>query len=58
VAGGVAGLWTVDGGTSSPFSFAPAFGPSVIVVVLGVVMLRWRETPVSLDASAMAASPA
>lgn len=39
-AGGVIGLSTVNGGMSSPVSFAPLFGISVSAVVLGVGMLR------------------
>ena len=41
-AGGVIALTTVDGGMSSPVSFAPLFGISLSSVVLGISLLRLR----------------
>lgn len=39
-AGGIIGLTTMNGGMSSPVSFAPAAGISVMTLVLGIGMLR------------------
>jgi MFS family permease len=39
-AGGVSGLSTVDGGTSSPVSYAPAVATVLITLVLAVGLLR------------------
>lgn len=57
-AGSVAGLTSVDGGSSSPVSFAPATGTSIVVLILGVVMMRWSASPVAAELASRASAAA
>lgn len=54
VAGGASGLTSIDGGTSSPVSYAPAIGFTGVVLILSVVLLRWPR----LETSVVPAPPA
>jgi hypothetical protein len=48
-AGGVIALCTVNGGMSSPLSYAPLFGVSLATVVIGVVMVRGKGRVAAAD---------